>query len=152
MVQQLHFSSKKGGGSDNKNWKHLWRCPLPKTKKELQSFLGLNNFFSKFSPSSTYICKSLKKPTSAKTEWSWDATNHKKLKAKSLIKEKYMCEILWWNKAIIHRDGCIWSWIGSCPTTNKKRYKLDEAPETAYSDPFHLWASTCPAWKIDTET
>ena len=106
----------------HKRWKHLQRCSIP--KKELQAFLGIINFLSKFSPSTANICKSLRKLTSARTEWTWNAS-YQKIFEEGKINHKRRCmyEILWWNKAILDRDWCIWNWTGSCPTTSKKQYK-----------------------------
>ena len=62
--------------------------PPPKTKKELQAFLGIINYLSKLSPSTVDVCDSLKQLTSSKTEWTWNATYQKLFdKAKSIITE-----------------------------------------------------------------
>ena len=50
----------------------LTAMPPPKPKKELQLFLGIINYLSKFSPKPAEVCESLWKLTSVKTEWSWD--------------------------------------------------------------------------------
>ena len=47
--------------------------PPPKTKRELQAFLGIINYLGKFSPATADVCKSLRKLTSDKTEWTWNA-------------------------------------------------------------------------------
>ena len=46
-------------------------------KKELPAFLGIISFLGKFSPSMTDVCESLRKLTSAKTEWTWKVTYQK---------------------------------------------------------------------------
>ena len=46
-------------------------------KKELQAFIGIINYLSKFSPSTAGICESLRKLTSARTEWTWNVTYQK---------------------------------------------------------------------------
>ena len=62
--------------------------PSPKTKKELQAFLQISNYLSKFSPSTANICESLRQLTSSKIEWTWNATYQKLFdKAKSITKE-----------------------------------------------------------------
>ena len=62
--------------------------PKDKKRKEFQAFLGIFNYFSIFPPSTTDICESLRKLTSARTEWTWNPTYQKILdKAKSIIKE-----------------------------------------------------------------
>ena len=59
-----------------------------KTEKVLHAFLGIINYFSKFSPSTADISESLKKLTSARMEWTWNAIFQKIFdKAKPIIKE-----------------------------------------------------------------
>ena len=58
-----------------------------KTKKETSN-ISWNNYLSKFTPIMARICKSLRKLTSARTEWTWNSTYQKIFsKAKSIIKE-----------------------------------------------------------------
>ena len=60
----------------------------PKTKKELQAFLGIINYLGKFSPSTAEVCESLRKLTSAKTKWTWNTTYQKMFyQATAIIKE-----------------------------------------------------------------
>ena len=62
--------------------------PPPRTKKELQAFLIIINYLSKFSPSTANICESLRQLTLSKTEWTWNATDQEVFdKVKSIIKE-----------------------------------------------------------------
>ena len=61
----------------------------PKTKKELLAFLGIINYLGNFSSSTADVCESLRKLTSAKAEWTWNATYHNMFdKAKAIIKEE----------------------------------------------------------------
>ena len=53
--------------------KALTEMPSPKTKRELQAFLGVINSLSKFSPSIADICESLRKLMSTKKEWAYYA-------------------------------------------------------------------------------
>ena len=69
--------SRHGVQPDPHKLKVLTDMPPPKTKKELQAFLGIINYLSKFCPSTVEVCKSLRKLTSAKTEWIWNATYQK---------------------------------------------------------------------------
>ena len=70
----------------------LTEMPAPKNKKGLQSFLGIINYLSKFSPDTLEVCKPLRKLTLSKTRWTWDASYQQWFeKAKLLIKaETYM--------------------------------------------------------------
>ena len=80
--------SRHGVKPDQKRLKVQTEMSPPKTKKELQAFLGIINYLSTFSPSTASICESLRQLTSSKTEWTWNATYQKLFdKAKSIIKE-----------------------------------------------------------------
>ena len=62
--------------------------PPLKIKKELQAFLGIINYLSKFSSRTASVSESIRQQTSSKTEWEWNATYQKLFnKAKSIIKE-----------------------------------------------------------------
>ena len=50
----------------------LTEMPVPKNKKELQAFLGIINYLSKFSPDTSEVCKPLRKLMSSKAMWTWD--------------------------------------------------------------------------------
>ena len=68
--------------------KALMEMPPPKTKKELQAFLGIFNYLCKFSSSTADICESLRQLISNKAEWTWNAKYQKLFdKAKSIVKE-----------------------------------------------------------------
>ena len=61
--------------------------PVPKNKRELQAFLGIINYLGKFSPGMAEVCEPLRKLTSSKTTWTWNASYQQLFaKAKSLIK------------------------------------------------------------------
>ena len=65
--------------------------PAPKSKKDLQSFLGIINYLPKFSPDTSEVCKPLRRLTSSKAMWTWDASYQQQFeKAKSLIQAE-MC-------------------------------------------------------------
>ena len=102
----------------------------PNTKKECQAFLGIINYFSKFSSSTADICELLCQLTSSKREWSWNATY---LTRKINNSRRCMSEILSRNPAAVPGDRCIWNQTHSCPTTNQKWYNLskDKAPDNS---------------------
>ena len=61
--------------------------PLPNNKRELQAFLGIINYLGKFSPGTAEVCEPLRKPTSSRMVWTWNASYQQLFdKAKSLIK------------------------------------------------------------------
>ena len=75
----------------HKRSKHSQKCQCPKTKKELQAFLGIINYLNKFSPGTLEVCKPCRKLTSSKKTWTWNASYQQLFnKAKSLIKAE-MC-------------------------------------------------------------
>ena len=61
--------------------------PAPKNKQELHSLLGIINYLGKFSPGTAEVCEPLRKLTSTRVAWTWNASyQHMLNKAKSLIK------------------------------------------------------------------
>ena len=68
--------------------KALMEIPPLKKKKELQAFLGIISYLSKFSPSTASVCESTRQLTLSKMEWALNAAFQKLFdKAESLIKE-----------------------------------------------------------------
>ena len=66
-------------------------APKKKNKKELQAFLGVINYLNKFSPGTSEVCEPLRKLTSSKMTWTWNASYQQLFdKAKLLIKVE-MC-------------------------------------------------------------
>ena len=78
---------RKGIQPDPRKVKALTDMPPPKTKRELQAFLGIINYLGKFSPGTAEVCEPLQKLTSSKGTWTWNASYQQLFKeAKSLIK------------------------------------------------------------------
>ena len=74
--------------SNPQNLKALKNMQPPRTKEELQAFLGIINYLGKFCHSTADICESLRNLMSAKTEWTWNAMYLNVFdKAKAIIKE-----------------------------------------------------------------
>ena len=46
--------------------------PPTEIKKNLQSFLGILNYLSKFSPGTTEVCMPIQNLASVKTDWTWN--------------------------------------------------------------------------------
>ena len=79
--------SGKGVQPDPQKIKVLTDMPTPKSKKELQAFLGIISYLKIFSPGSTNLCDPLHKLTSSKVPWTWDVSYQALFnKAKLLIK------------------------------------------------------------------
>ena len=112
---------------DPQKLKALTEMPPPKTKKDLQAFLGIINYSSNFSPSTADVYESLRQLTSNKTEWTWNATYQKQFdKAKSLITEDVCMKpsCCTWN---------LWNQTWCCPTIHQKWYKLHNRQSTRNS-------------------
>ena len=72
---------------DPQNVRALTKMLAPKNKWELQSFLGIINYLGKFSPGIEEVCEPLRKLTSTRVAWSWNASYQQIFNnAKSLIK------------------------------------------------------------------
>ena len=67
--------SLQGVSPDTRKVQALTDMSPPKTKRELQSFLGIINYLSKFSPMTAEICEPLQKLTSVKADWTWNRMN-----------------------------------------------------------------------------
>ena len=79
--------SREGIQLDPQKIRALTEMPVPKNKKELQAFLGIINYLSKFSPCMSEVCKPLRKLMSSKAMWTWDASYQQRFeKGKLLIK------------------------------------------------------------------
>ena len=78
---------REGVQPDLQKIKALPKMPAPKNKKEMQAFLGIINYFGKFSPGTAEVCKLLCKLTSCKSVWTWNASYQQMfINAKSIIK------------------------------------------------------------------
>ena len=83
--------SKEGIQLDPQKIRALTKMLVLKNKKELQAFLGIINYLSKFFSDMSEVCKLLRKLTLSKTTWTWDASYQQQFeKAKLLIKVE-MC-------------------------------------------------------------
>ena len=71
--------SREGIQSDPQKIRALAKMPAPKNKKELQAFLGIINYLSKFSPDMSEVCKPLRRLMSSKATWTWDASYQQQL-------------------------------------------------------------------------
>ena len=80
-------TSREGVQLDPQKIKTLMDMSAPKNKNELQAFLGIINYLRKFSPGTGDVCDPLRKLTSSKMTWTWNASYQALFnKGKSLIK------------------------------------------------------------------
>ena len=78
--------SRQGIQLDPQKVRALTEMPVPKNKKELQTFLGVINYPNKFYPGTSEVCKPLRKLMSSKMTRTWNASYQQLFdKAKSLI-------------------------------------------------------------------
>ena len=78
--------------------------PAPKNKKELQAFLDIINYLNKFPPGMSEACEPLRKLTSSKAMWAWNASYQQLFnKAKSLIKAE-MCMKFYDNTKLLYLE------------------------------------------------
>ena len=61
--------------------------PTPKNRKQLQSFLGICNYYRKFQDNYSEITAKFQKQLSSKDKWAWGPEQDKVLQ---LIKEKFL--------------------------------------------------------------
>ena len=83
--------SREGVQPDPQKIRPLTQMPVPKNKKELQAFLGIINYLSKFSPDTSVVCKPLRKLPLSKTTWTWHASYQQQFKKAKLLIKAEMC-------------------------------------------------------------
>ena len=67
--------------------KALMDMTPPNKKREIQAFLDISNYLSKFSPVTAVVCDPLQKLTSSKVTWTWNPSYLSLFdKAKLLVK------------------------------------------------------------------
>ena len=65
------------------------RNALPSAQKDIQTFLIIVNYLSKFSPTTAEVCETLQHVASVKAEWTWNLTYLELFtKAKAIIKKQ----------------------------------------------------------------
>ena len=65
----------------------IQKFPTPKNKKQLQSFLGICNYYRKFQTNYLYLTAEFSKQLSAKEKWTWGTEQEEVL---TLIKQKFL--------------------------------------------------------------
>ena len=107
--------SREGIPPDPQKIRAMTEMLVPKNKRELQAFLGIINYLDKFSPGTLEVCKPLRKLTSSKTTWTWNASYQQLFdRAKSLIKEEVCMKFYDDTKS---RNRCIQNWPWSSTTS-----------------------------------
>ena len=89
-------TSRHGVSPDPAKDKALTNMLPPKMKRELQSFLVMVNYLSKFSPMTAEVCKPLRRLTLANATWTWNRSYQKSYeRTKSLVKEDTCMRCIW---------------------------------------------------------
>ena len=133
--------SRHGVKPDTQKLKALTEMPPPNNKKELQTFLGIINCLSKFSPSTVDICESLRQLKSSKTQCTWNATYQNLFdKGKSIITLDVYMKFYDETQLVYLETDTFGIRLKSCPTTNQKWYKLPMRQSTRqqHSQTHHL--------------
>ena len=130
--------------------KLLTNMPPPKTKKELQAFLGIINYLDKFCHSTDEVCESLRKLTSSKTEWTWNATYQKMFDKGKAIIEGDVCMKSYDETKLLYIEsdasGVGLGAIISLQTRGNTSCHRDEVPDNSTLRPiaFSSKSFTCP--------
>ena len=96
--------SRHGVQPDPQKVRALTEMLAPKNKKELQAFIGIINYLNKFSQGMSEACELLRKLTSSKATWMWNASYQQLFdKAKSLIKVE-MCMTFYDDTKLLHLE------------------------------------------------
>ena len=82
--------SSRGVQPDPQKIKALMDMPPP-NKQELQAFLGIINCLGKFSPGTMEVCDPLRKLTSSKVTWTWNASYQSLFVKPKLLIKSDMC-------------------------------------------------------------
>ena len=111
--------SREGIQLDPQKIRGLTKMPAPKNKKELQAFLGIINYLSKFSPDKLEVCKPLRKLTSSKAMWMWDVSYQQWFEKAKLSIKVEMCMKFYDDTQLLYlKNRSIWNWPwGSTATT-----------------------------------
>ena len=83
--------SREGIQLDPQKIRALTKMQVPNNKTELQAFLGIINYLSKFSPDMLEVCKPLRKLTLSKTTLTWDASYQQWFEKAKLLTKVEMC-------------------------------------------------------------
>ena len=119
--------SRHGVQPDPQKVRALTEMLVPKTKKELQAFLGVINYLNIFSPGTLEVRELLRKLMSSKATWTWNASYQQLFdKAKSLIKvEMCMKSMMTLNHSISRQMHLASAWeqhyyyLGTMQTAQK---------------------------------
>ena len=144
--------SRHGVQTDPQKPKVLTNMPPPKTRKELQAFLTIINYLGKFSPSTAEVCESLRKLTSAKREWTWNATYQKMFdKAKAIIKGDVFMKLYDKTRPLYIETDASGVGLGAALLqSSKTSCHRDIVPDNSIDRPTVFSSKSLPRQKRDT--
>ena len=78
--------------------------PPSKAKRELQSFLGILNYLSMFSPNTAKVCEPKQKMILVRTDWTWNRMYQDLYdKAKKIVKKDACMNFMTWLDPYTYR-------------------------------------------------
>ena len=94
-----HIISKEGLRTSDANVEAILQAPAPKEVTELQSFLGLVNYYGKFLPDLATVLSPLYLLLQKKQKWNWNSDQEEAfLKVKELLKS---------SRVLVHYDSML---------------------------------------------
>ena len=114
----------------------LTKMLAPKNKRELQSFLGIVNYLSKFSPRTVEVCKPLRKLISSRTTWTWNGSYQQLFdNAKSPVKTEVCMTFYNDTKALYLETDAIQGQTRSRTTTATQLHNVPKGHGTRQHNP-----------------
>ena len=108
----------------------------PRNKRELQSFSAIVNYLSKFSLGTAEVCKPLRKLTSSRTTWTWNASYQQLFdNAKSLIKTEVCMKFYDDTKALYLETDASRDQPRSSTTTTMQQHNMPKGHGTRQQNP-----------------
>ena len=136
--------------SHPQKYKAMMKSPPPK-KKELQAFLGIINYLSKFPPSTADIYEALRQLTSVETEWIWNATYQKLFdRAKSIIKADAYMKFCDETKPLYLETDASGVGLGASLLQTRNGTSCPRDWTTTYYGPSHTQAKVYPVQRRST--
>ena len=82
---------RRGVQPDSQKHQSLMDMPPPNNKKDLQAFLGIINYLSKFSPGTADVCDPFCTLTLSKATWAWNASYQSQFRRAKILIKSDMC-------------------------------------------------------------
>ena len=131
--------SREGVRPDPRKLEAIQKLQLPKTKCELQSFLGMASYISKYTPEAVQVCKSLCELISIRCDYKWhqchlDAFN----KAKKLMNKDCYFHVYNPNKPLFIETDASKVRLGGALLQTEEKLKESEIEDDTLPMTFQL--------------